>query len=116
MRITKRYGQSMPSQCPFCEKQATAMSSEGVAVCQAHKNQNLPELKCVCGEAVELRKGKHGIYFFCYNCGNVSSKRIFEVNDIKDSISDNSEGKKQQSNNYSKKEITITSDDADYFG
>lgn len=113
MRIPKRYGKGLVNKCPFCDRTATTTNSQGVSVCHRHKNSRLGELKCVCGEYVEQRKGRHGVYFYCINCGNMSAKKIFEVNNIKDAGVGKNQG--SEHNNNSGKEITITSNDMEYF-
>lgn len=112
MRIPKKYGESMVNKCPFCGRQATATNIQGVPVCYHHKKESLGELKCVCGEFVELRTGKHGIYFHCLNCGNISAKKVFDVNNVKTPPKMNKCFKEGHS---SRKELTITSEDAEFF-
>jgi ssDNA-binding Zn-finger/Zn-ribbon topoisomerase 1 len=80
MYIPKRYGQSRVENCPFCGKAAMTESVEGVPVCIAHKNEKLPDIKCVCGSFLELRKGKFGAFFSCIKCGNVNFSKAMEVN------------------------------------
>ncbi|MFH0869674.1 MAG: hypothetical protein V1866_01290 [archaeon] len=82
MRIPKRYGDYKVERCPFCRKQATGQNSEGVPVCYEHKNSKLPELKCICGSYLEMRKGKFGVFFTCIKCGNINRNKAFEINDI----------------------------------
>lgn len=82
MRIPKRYGDYKVERCPFCKKQATGQNSEGVPVCYEHKNSTLPELKCICGSYLEMRKGKFGVFFTCIKCGNINRNKAFEINDM----------------------------------
>lgn len=84
MRIPKRYGQSRIEKCPFCGKQATTESKEKVPVCTNHKESILNEMKCMCGEILDLKAGKWGVYFSCMNCGNINGKKVFETNEVKD--------------------------------
>jgi hypothetical protein len=72
MFIPKRYGQSKRQDCPFCNKPALKENTQGIPTCQAHQTTNLPDLKCMCGSWLELRKGDWGPYFNCTNCGNLS--------------------------------------------
>ena len=115
MRIPKRYGEGLVNKCPFCDRTATTTNNQGVSVCHRHKKSHLGELKCVCGEYVEQRKGKHGVYFFCINCGNISAKKIFEVNDVKDSNEASKKNGSGHNKHDSGKEITITPNDVEYF-
>ena len=66
--------------CPFCGKRAVTESSQGVPVCLVHKSSELLDLKCVCGEWLDIRKGKYGPYFHCMNCGNISWRKGMEIN------------------------------------
>ncbi|MDP7180154.1 MAG: hypothetical protein QF824_02710 [Candidatus Woesearchaeota archaeon] len=85
MRIPKRYGQSRIDNCPFCEKVSTTKNKQGVPVCQNHKENVLKDLKCVCGEWLDLLEGKWGPYFKCINCGNINFNKGLELNpQIKD--------------------------------
>lgn len=80
MRIPKRYGQSRIDNCPFCGKVATSKNNQGVPVCHAHKDQNLDDVKCACGEYLDLNDGKWGPYFRCINCGNINFRKAMEMN------------------------------------
>ena len=108
MRIPKKYGSYQTPLCPFCSRQAIAKSAEGVPVCSSHKDQKLPELKCGCGEYVDLRDGKWGPYFSCIRCGNVNFSRIIEMNVIKPA--DSPEPKKESK----PQETTARSDELDF--
>jgi hypothetical protein len=81
MRIPKRYGQSKSNKCPFCGIEAVFHNAQGIPVCRKHKDMNLNDLKCMCGESLESRTGKFGAYFHCMNCGNVNFRRALEVNE-----------------------------------
>ena len=72
MHIPKRYGQSKRMDCPFCQKPATTQNKQGVPTCQAHREKDLPDMKCMCGSWLELKQGNWGPYFNCTNCGNLS--------------------------------------------
>jgi len=80
MNLPKRYGESKIDKCPFCGRQATAKNKQNVAVCSAHINNSIDNMKCVCGSFLELRSGKFGAYFNCINCGNVNFKKAMEMN------------------------------------
>jgi len=128
MRIPKRYGQSRVNNCPFCGKIGVAKSKQGVPVCLAHKTENLDNLKCVCGEYLDVFEGKWGPYFRCMNCGNINFKKGLDMNpQVKDRINseqsnqsdskDNTSGKDKLQSSKDKtprKEITVTSDQLDY--
>ena len=114
MYIPKRYGQSKIDVCPFCKKDATTKNSQQVPVCYAHKTSILKDLTCFCGDYLELKDGKFGIYFNCTNCGNVNIKKALEMNPElgeEPKTKEKTESKPQKSKD--KKEITITSDDVD---
>ena len=98
MRIPKRYGESRIDNCPFCGKIGVIKNSQGIPVCPKHKCTELKDLKCACGEWLDITPGKWGPYFRCMNCGNINFKKGMDMNP-----------KVKQD----KKEITITSDQVD---
>lgn len=98
MRFRKTYGQSRIENCPFCQKPGVVKNSQGISVCVKHQKEILKDLKCVCGQKVEIRHGKYGVFFNCINCGNLNLRKILEINPIKKE----------------KKEITVTSDEVDF--
>jgi len=114
MYIPKKYGQSKDDLCPFCRKDATIMNSQQVPVCYAHKTSILRDLTCFCGDYLELKDGKFGIYFNCTNCGNINIKKALAMNPEL-----GEEPKKEEKTiskpkvSKQKKEITITSDEVD---
>lgn len=112
MYIPKRYGESGINNCPFCGKISVTKNIQGVPVCKMHKNENLDDLKCVCGEYLDILEGKWGPYFRCMNCGNINFKKGLEMNpQVKSNQEhDNRQGSKQASG----KEITVTSDQIDF--
>jgi len=79
---SKKYGQYRIATCPFCTNQATVKNKQEVPVCDVHRNESLPDMKCNCGSYVELAVGKWGPYFRCLKCGNVPFNRIMESNDL----------------------------------
>ncbi|MCP3682296.1 MAG: hypothetical protein GY861_06360 [bacterium] len=79
MYSKKVYGQTRVESCPFCNKRALAENPQGVPVCMAHKNEYL-DLRCVCKEPLEIKKGKWGPYFHCMNCGNISFNKGMSMN------------------------------------
>ena len=137
MYIPKRYGESKVESCPFCGRQAIVENPQGVPVCNVHKDKEMPELKCVCGEYLFMQKGKFGIYFNCMRCGNINMKKVLELNDItkpdtpitpinnmkreegtrdmKENIKEKIVEKKMEKKVYIPKDIIIRSDDPNYF-
>src|SRR3990167_4246422 len=80
MYIPKRYGQSKIYPCPFCKKASITKNSRGVPVCLAHKEAALPEMKCACGNYLNMMEGKFGIFFSCMSCGNKSLSKVLAMN------------------------------------
>ena len=80
----KVYGASKIEGCPFCDKQSTTQSGQGIAVCQDHTKSELLNLKCVCNDWLDLRIGKFGAYFNCMSCGNMQMKKALEINQGRD--------------------------------
>jgi len=113
MYIPKRYGQSRIDYCPFCKKDATTKNKQQIPVCYAHKASILKELTCFCGDYLELKDGKFGIYFNCTNCGNMNLKKALVMNP--ELGNDSKTVEKQKAGKLQKKEITITSDEVDVF-
>lgn len=95
----KRYGESRIDKCPFCGKTATAKNSQGVPVCRNHKRKLLENMKCACGEWLDVNEGKWGPYFRCFNCGNISFRKGLEMNSA--------------NINKEKGEVTVRSDELD---
>ena len=97
--------------CPFCGRQAIVMNPQGVAVCTTHREMYL-ELKCICGQPLDIMKGKYGIYGNCLKCGNMSLKRALDINDtLKAMPSLNTQPKNAKEQ---KKETIIRSDELDF--
>ena len=129
MYIPKRYGVSREDNCPFCGKQGVTKNSQGISVCLAHKNEKLDNFKCSCGSWLESRSGKYGAYFNCMNCGNISFSKAIELNpnlgkerDVKQDESPSNQIKANRTykavevkRKDSKKEITIRSDELDFY-
>ena len=115
MYIPKRYGQSKVDQCPFCGRHATTSNPQGVPVCTSHKESKLEDIRCVCGEHLEVRTGKFGAYFSCINCGNVNMKKILELNDIQEKSEPAGCVKKERYPPRRPTETTVRSDDPRYF-
>lgn len=84
MRYKKVYGESKLTTCLFCGKQATTTNEQEVPVCINHKKAKLNDFKCACGEWLDLRTSKFGIFFTCMNCGTVSLAKALQFNQVYD--------------------------------
>jgi len=117
MYISKRYGQSKVYSCPFCRKDALTKNKQQVPVCYAHKASILRDLTCFCGDYLELKDGKFGIYFNCANCGNINLKKALVMNpELGEEPKTEEKTESKPSiikTSQNKKEITITSDEVD---
>lgn len=116
MHIPKRYGQSKINRCPFCEKQSTTENIQGIPTCSVHKKEELLDFKCVCGEWLDIKKGKYGAFFLCMNCGPISLSKALEINPIKPrqepkQTEKNESSSKKKPADKEKREITIRSDE-----
>jgi len=116
--MKKIYGQSKNESCPFCGKQAISMNKQGIPVCLEHKEEYL-DLKCVCGEWLEIKKGKYGPFCICLNCGTINFNKALEAN--RDSLNKNKENSKKQTQitnnkNFGKKDkpLVVSSDEIDF--
>jgi transcription elongation factor Elf1 len=118
MYIPKRYGESKKQNCPFCGKPSVTENAQGVPVCTKHKNDFL-DLKCICGEWLDVKKGKWGPYFTCLRCGNISFRKAMEANpDIKPQANEKTRKATLDTGPTTKpkkKEIIITSDEVDVY-
>ena len=83
MYIPKRYGDSKIETCPFCSRQSTTVNVQSIPVCAEHKKSKLGEMSCVCGDELEVKGGKYGIFFLCMKCGPQNMKKVFETNVVK---------------------------------
>ena len=111
MYIPKKYGQSRIDKCPFCQKQATAISRQKIPVCAAHKEEMLDDLRCICGSALDILHGKFGVFFSCMKCGNMNLRKVLEFNSVKPKMKKETFSQKGTK----PKEITVRSDDPRYF-
>lgn len=84
MRNRRIYGQSRNDSCLFCQKPATVKNKQGVPVCAAHTKTKLNDFKCACGDYLDIRNGKFGLYFVCMHCGNISLSKALELNQVWD--------------------------------
>ncbi len=116
----KVYGQSRIDRCPFCERQATAKNKQGLLVCRQHTHAILNDMRCLCGETLDLMQGKYGPFFNCMRCGPINTRKVFETNELRD-VSGNSSPEQDAPMSKSERaaskprEITITTDDEEYF-
>jgi len=78
--MRKVYGQSGAKECPFCGKASTTQNSQKIPTCRDHKELELLDLKCACGEWLDLKDGKYGPFFICLNCGPVSFQKALDLN------------------------------------
>ena len=82
MRMRKVYGQSREDTCPWCGKRATVQNKEGLLVCPEHRSDEMPAIRCTCGEWLDLRAGKFGPYLNCMSCGNISFTKGMELKEM----------------------------------
>ena len=132
MHIPKKYGQSKTHYCPLCKKIATSMNPQKIPVCIGHKETTLENLKCVCGEYLDSREGKYGVFFTCISCGAMNLNKVLEINNplkpenistefsketktAKFTSTNQFANKSAAAKNSKPKEITIRSDDPRYF-
>ena len=80
MRIKKNYEEHKVSKCPFCDKPAIAKNPQGIPTCMHHKNEELQDLRCKCGEYLDVKIGKYGPFFTCLNCNIIKFKVGLEIN------------------------------------
>lgn len=120
--MRKSYGQSKIATCPFCGKNALSKNKEGIPVCIDHKTETLPDLKCICGEYLDLRFSKFGPFFTCMNCGTVSFAKAMDMNPPikpKNKVIPKEDKPKPKTTEFQKfsseGETMITSDDVDLF-
>ncbi|MFA6073090.1 MAG: hypothetical protein WC758_03185 [Candidatus Woesearchaeota archaeon] len=78
--MRKVYNEEKVSHCPFCGSAATAKNEQKLPVCIKHKGILLQDLKCACGEWLDLKEGKYGPFFVCFNCKIVSFKKGLDMN------------------------------------
>lgn len=79
--MRKKYGEYKKDVCPFCSKIASVKNEQGVPTCQTHKKNLLQDLKCACGDYLDVMTGKYGPYFRCFNCGNINYQKGLVIND-----------------------------------
>ncbi len=139
-KVKKSYGEYKTPTCPFCSRIATHKTEQGLEVCHLHTKSVFEEIKCTCGSWLEQRSGKFGPYFNCIHCGNINLNKAMEikaitmkdkpkVEEVKPKVSENnykneskdykkdtySPSNKKESYSREKKEITIDTNDVEYF-
>lgn len=80
MRIPKKYGQSKIDNCPFCDKVSFTRNPQGIPVCKEHQSKSMPNLKCLCGEYLDLKFGKYGPFYSCIKCGTMNISKALDMN------------------------------------
>lgn len=72
MYLPKVYGESKVTTCPFCSRGAYSKNPQGIPVCGDHVSSTIENVKCACGQWLDLREGKWGPFFVCSTCGPVN--------------------------------------------
>ncbi len=122
----KDYGSYKTAKCPFCHRMGTFKNSQGLEVCKQHQESILEEIRCTCKGWLEPKSGKFGPYFHCENCGNFNYDKGMKIKEITTPIKlKELESKPINPANTSfphkttikpkLKEMTITSNDVEYF-
>ncbi len=112
-KASKVYGNSKELTCPFCGKIATQKNTQGLDVCRIHTKENLEDIRCSCGSWLETRAGKFGPYFLCMKCGIIPYKKGMELKEMMPITS--TVEKEPTPQLKEKKEITISTNDVEYF-
>ena len=76
----KIYRQSKSEVCPFCGKTAITTNKQKIPVCMTHRQEELQNLKCSCGEYLDLAFGKYGPFYTCMCCGAINFNKALELN------------------------------------
>jgi len=77
----KVYGESGGQVCPFCGGQTTTKNAQGLPVCRHHVSDEI-NLKCACGDWLDVKESKYGTFFICFRCGPVSYRKGLEMNNL----------------------------------
>lgn len=78
-RGRKTYGQSQITPCPFCSEPSFVRNAQGIPVCNSHKDEAFPDVKCSCGSWLDRKEGKYGTFFVCANCGTVNMRKAISL-------------------------------------
>ena len=114
MRYRKKYGESRVLECPFCGKEAVVKNPQGVPVCPKHRNFELKNLKCACGDYLDIKTGKWGAFGVCMHCGAINMNKVLEINP---QILPKKEKKAEPEPEKKKKKptrVVVTSDELDF--
>ena len=116
-KARKVYGSYKLNKCPFCGRFATQKNEQGQEVCYQHIKTVLEEIKCTCGRWLEPKTSKFGNYYHCTNCGNINNQKAQEMKSINPEKSHSimKEIAVPEVVKTKPREITITSDDVEYF-
>ena len=55
--------------CVFCKKAALHENDQDLPVCKDHKNKEMQDKRCICGEYMDVKKGRWGAFYLCPQCG-----------------------------------------------
>ena len=77
--MRKVYGMNQSAKCPFCGSNAYSKNEQNIPTCKDHKDQILEDMKCACGEVLELREGKYGMFYVCEKCGTKSMSKAISI-------------------------------------
>lgn len=115
MGMRKSYGSYRTETCPFCGGAAYSKNKQGMAVCAKHKDSEMGDMKCACGEIAEMREGKWGTFFLCRNCGPLNKTKIMSVNTVTDKKAVERDKYAEKRKHDGKTETVVRSDDPFYF-
>ena len=114
-KAKKKYGEYKRLICSFCERAATQKNEQELDVCYKHTNKFLEEIKCTCGNWLELKVSKFGPYFNCIDCGNINFKKGMEIKSMTKVGLPFEVEEEEVKKETKRKEITISSNDPMYF-
>lgn len=69
-------------QCIVCGSVAVTKNKQKLDMCQKHKEIELNDLKCACGDYLDAMHGKYGPFFRCMQCGPINLKKAMDINDL----------------------------------
>lgn len=81
VRLPKTYGKSREASCTFCGSCATTKNAQGLPVCRHHTKDEI-NLKCACGDYLDVKESKYGTFFLCFRCGPISWSKGLELNNL----------------------------------
>jgi len=80
--MRKIYGQSQNTTCIFCGTAATTKNWQKLPVCRAHVEEELEDIRCTCGEYLDVHESKWGAFFSCIKCGSMSLQKGLEMKEL----------------------------------